>query len=60
MDKDIFVLGVEPQAIYNSIYTAIIHIVFELINLYLEASTWDTQILDYVVASYNAKQGWIP
>ena len=60
MDKDIFVLGVEPEAIWLSILTAIVHIILELINLYIEARTWETQLLDYVVASYNAKQGWIP
>lgn len=52
--------GVSIKAIEVSLTTAFIHVIFELINLYLESSTSQTSFADYMVACYNARQGWIP
>lgn len=58
-DKDGQTLGVDPFAIEVSLCTAIIHVFLEIMNLYFESQTWKTMARDYMVACYNAKQGWI-
>lgn len=59
LDKDPEALGINPVAIWISICTALIHVILEIINLYMESKTQHTNLKDYVVACYNAKQGWI-
>ena len=39
---------------------AVIHLVFEGFNLRLESKISRTTLMDYMVACYNARQGWIP
>lgn len=58
-DKDGARFGVDPVAIEISLVTASVHVILEFMNLYLESKTWDTGYRDYMVACYNAKQGWI-
>ena len=36
------------------------HLFLELIYLYLESRASKTNFMDYIVACYNARQGWIP
>jgi len=38
---------------------AVTHVFLELINLYLESTTWKCGFRDYMIACHNAKQGWI-
>ena len=52
--------GITKNNILVSIVLAIIHIVFELISLYVEASTSETPFKNYLVACYNARQYWVP
>lgn len=61
IDKDLSEkIGVTPYAIEVSLVSAVIHVIFEVINLKLEARTSETTFKDYMVACYNARQGWIP
>ena len=39
---------------------AFFHVVFETINLYFESETSETNFMDYMVACYSARQGWLP
>ena len=52
-------IGVNPLAIEVSVLMAVIHVVLEIINLYIESVTWRTSLRDYIIACHNAKQGWI-
>jgi len=38
---------------------AVTHVLLELLNLYLESTTWKSGFRDYMIACHNAKQGWI-
>lgn len=53
-------ISVSPEAIEVSILTAIVHLVFEVLNLRLESKTSKTNFLDYMIACYSARQGWLP
>lgn len=48
-------LGVDEDAVIISLISAIIHVIFEFVNLYLEALTSDTPVRDYLIACYNAR-----
>ena len=52
-------IGVNMEAIEVSVIMAIIHVLLEFMNLYIEARTWKTNFRDYMIACHNAKQGWI-
>ena len=58
-DKDEDSLGVSIGAIEFSLSMAVTHVFLELINLYLESTTWNCGFRDYMIACHNAKQGWI-
>ena len=55
-----FSINVTQKAIEVSIISAFVHLLFELLNLYLESKTSKTSFQDYMAACYNARQGWIP
>ena len=52
-------IGVSMEAIVFSLIMALIHMVLESLNLYIEAKTWNNGLRDYMIACHNAKQGWI-
>ena len=58
-DKESQEFGLSIAAIEVSLCTAIVHVLLELMNLYFESRTLKTMFRDYMVACYNAKQGWI-
>jgi hypothetical protein len=39
---------------------AVIHLILEMVKLYLEAAASKEKLLNYIVACYSARQGWIP
>lgn len=47
--------GVTKDAIMLSLVFAIVHIILEVINLYLESKTCQTSFFDYMIACYNAR-----
>ena len=55
-----FSIKVTQYAIEVSIISAFVHLVFEILNLYLESKTSKTSFQDYMAACYNARQRWIP
>ena len=55
-----FTVEIDLYVIRISVQMAIMHLVFEMINLFLESRTARTTFSDYMVACYNARQGWIP
>ena len=57
---DQFTVSVDTEVILFSLGMAIIHVIFEGINLYLESNTAGTNFSEYMVACYSARQGWIP
>lgn len=53
-------LGLSEETVIFSIYCAIFHIIFEFINIVVEARTSESAIMHYVVACYNSREKWIP
>ena len=43
-----------------SVICAIIHVIFELMNLFVEARTSETLFIEYVVTCYNSREKWMP
>lgn len=58
--EDIEHLGIDPLAIWISLLFAAIHVILEYMNLYFESKTWKISVGDFMIACYNAKQGWVP
>jgi hypothetical protein len=53
-------LGVDAEAIMASLTTAIVHAIFEIIFLHLEAVSCKTTKIHYTIVCFNARFGWIP
>jgi hypothetical protein len=53
-------LGVDMNAIFASLICALLHAVFEMIFVYLEAVSCKTTIIHYFIVCFNARFGWIP
>ena len=53
-------LKVSGKVILASVFCALVHIVFEMTSLYVEATTTETSFLEYMIACYNSREGWIP
>ena len=53
-------LGVSVEAVEFSVTCAIVHVIFEIINLSVEAKTSETPFLQYVVTCYNSREKWMP
>ena len=51
---------VEIEGIKESVALAVIHIFLELFQLYFEAKACKTSMIDYSVACFNGKFGWVP
>ena len=43
-----------------SITCAIIHVIFELINIIVESRSSNTSIMHYSVTCYNSRENWLP
>ena len=43
-----------------SLMCAIIHVILELVDLYLKSKTSETSFKNYMAASYSARLGWLP
>ena len=56
----VFMVEVDEESIVTSLACAFIHVILELGNLTLESRTSDTNLQDYMVACYSARQGWLP
>ena len=48
------------QAVVVSLICAVIHFILEMLSMYIDARTSDSFFTDYLVACYNARQGWLP
>ena len=53
-------MDVDEFSIVASLMCACLHVILELSNLYLESKTSQSSFRDYMVACYNARQGWLP
>ena len=53
-------LGVSLEAILASLACAVLHAIFEMIFVYLEAYSCKTTIIHYFIVCFNARFGWIP
>ena len=53
-------LGVDVEAILVSLACAVIHAIFEMIFLHLEAVSCKTTKIHYTIVCFNARFGWIP
>lgn len=53
-------LGVDMEAILFSLACAVIHAIFEVIFLHLEAVSCKTTKIHYSIVCFNARFGWIP
>lgn len=53
-------LGVDFEAILVSLACAVIHAIFEMIFLHLEAVSCKTTKIHYTIVCFNARFGWIP
>lgn len=53
-------LGVDMVAILFSLACAVIHAIFEVIFLHLEAVSCKTTKIHYTIVCFNARFGWIP
>lgn len=50
-----FTVKIDLEVIEFSVLMACLHLIFEMINLYLESRTTGTTFSDYMVACYNAR-----
>ena len=48
------------MAVVISLICAIVHLILEMVNIYVEAETSNSFLANYLVACYNARQGWVP
>ena len=53
-------LDIGLYAVLFSLICAFVHLFLEIVNIYFEAETSDSFFVDYLVACYNARQGWVP
>lgn len=53
-------LGVSLDAIVASLGCALLHAIFEMIFVYLEAYSCKTTVIHYFIVCFNARFGWIP
>lgn len=53
-------LGVSLEVIISSLGCALLHAIFELIFVYLEAISCKTTVIHYFIVCFNARFGWIP
>jgi len=53
-------MGISSESLLTSLGCALVHLILEVLNLVVEAKTSDTNLAGYVVASYNARQAWVP
>ena len=53
-------LGVSVDAVEFSVLCATVHVIFEIINLSVEAKASETPFLQYVVTCYNSREKWMP
>ena len=47
-------------SIIISLICAILHLILEVIDLYLKSRTSETSFQNYMAACYSARLGWIP
>lgn len=60
MGQDNDELGVNMEVILFSLTCALVHAVFEMIFLHLEAVSCRTTKIHYSIVCFNARFGWIP
>lgn len=48
------------EAILASLACALLHAIFEMIFVYLEAYSCKTTVIHYFIVCFNARFGWIP
>jgi hypothetical protein len=53
-------IGIDEDAVIFSVYCAIVHVIFEFMNLIVEAKTSQTPFVQYVVTCYNSREKWMP
>lgn len=53
-------IDLDEKTIVWSLISALIHLILEWLNLWIESKVYQCNITEYMVACYNAKQGWIP
>lgn len=53
-------MDITPNAILSSLIFAIIHVLIEMVAMYVESKTSGNTLLQYLVACYNGLQNWLP